>query len=308
MDMAILPPMSNEHKDLRTVGRNEAGDAVELHDLDGNVFMVRINDHLKSLVNQPAPSMLRSVESEESGEISIKEMQARLRSGESMESISRTGNVSLEKIERYSQPILQERSYIISLAQKCELKNSKATLLETITEKLVPRGVEMKLCEWNAYRNEDGTWQVLLHYPTRDGKGSAEWRFESIKRTIISDDDGARWILDEEPAPREAVVRPIRSEEAPPRLISIRSTPTIEPVDLLDQDDQYDLEEEVDRDLTGNSSTFDDLQENDESDELALDMEIPSDAKRDGVTRRVSIPSWDDIMFGARKEDPNSPK
>lgn len=300
MDMAILPPMNNEHKDLRTVGRNEAGDAIELHDLDGNVFMVRINDHLKSLVNQPAPSMLRSVESEGSGEISIKEMQARLRSGESMESISRTGNVSLEKIERYSQPILQERSYIISLAQKCELKNSKATLLETITEKLVPRGVEMKLCEWNAYRNEDGTWQVLLHYPTRDGKGAAEWRFESIKRTIISDDDGARWILDEEPAPREAVVRPIRSEEAPPRLISIRSTPTIEPVDLIGQDDHYDFtDEEVEKE---------EVIEDDEGDELALDMEIPSDAKRDGVTRRVSIPSWDDIMFGTRKEDPNSPR
>lgn len=299
--------MSNEYRDLRTVGRNEAGDSLELHDLDGNVFMVRINDHLKSLVNQSAPSILRSVESDGNGEISIKEMQARLRAGESMESISRTGNVSLEKIERYSQPILQERSYIISLAQKCELKNSKVTLLESITEKLVPRGVEMKLCEWNAYRNEDGTWQVLLHYPTRDGQGSAEWRFESVKRTITSDDDGARWILDEEPAPREAVVRPIRSEEAPPRLISIRSTPTTAPVDILDQDDQYDLDENSERDLTGVRSTFNDLDE-DDGDELALDMDIPSDAKRDGVTRRVSIPSWDDIMFGTRKEDPNTPQ
>lgn len=299
--------MSNEYRDLRTVGRNEAGDSLELHDLDGNVFMVRINDHLKSLVNQSAPSILRSVESDGNGEISIKEMQARLRAGESMESISRTGNVSLEKIERYSHPILQERSYIISLAQKCELKNSKVTLLESITEKLVPRGVEMKLCEWNAYRNEDGTWQVLLHYPTRDGQGSAEWRFESVKRTITSDDDGARWILDEEPAPREAVVRPIRSEEAPPRLISIRSTPTTAPVDILDQDDQYDLDESSERDLTGVRSTFNDLDE-DDGDELALDMDIPSDAKRDGVTRRVSIPSWDDIMFGTRKEDPNTPQ
>lgn len=299
--------MSNEYRDLRTVGRNEAGDSLELHDLDGNVFMVRINDHLKSLVNQSAPSILRSVESDGNGEISIKEMQARLRAGESMESISRTGNVSLEKIERYSHPILQERSYIISLAQKCELKNSKVTLLESITEKLVPRGVEMKLCEWNAYRNEDGTWQVLLHYPTRDGQGSAEWRFESVKRTITSDDDGARWILDEEPAPREAVVRPIRSEEAPPRLISIRSTPTTAPVDILDQDDQYDLDENSERDLTGVRSTFNDLDE-DDGDELALDMDIPSDAKRDGVTRRVSIPSWDDIMFGTRKEDPNTPQ
>jgi hypothetical protein len=30
--------------------------------------------------------------------------------------------------------------------------------------------------------------------------------------------------------------------------------------------------------------------------------EIPSDAKKDGVTRRISIPSWDDIMFGRSKK------
>ena len=39
------------------------------------------------------------------------------------------------------------------------------------------------------------------------------------------------------------------------------------------------------------------------SDELELDVEIPSDARRDGVKRKVSIPSWDDIMFGTRKEN-----
>ena len=30
--------------------------------------------------------------------------------------------------------------------------------------------------------------------------------------------------------------------------------------------------------------------------------EIPTDAKKDGVTRRISIPSWDDIMFGRGKK------
>ena len=55
-----------------------------------------------------------------------------------------------------------------------------------------------------------------------------------------------------------------------------------------------------------------------EDDELVLDIgdsrnlgdlsdeEIPRDARRDGVTRKVSIPSWDDIMFGTRRNDPKS--
>ncbi len=320
-------------KDLRTVGRSADGESLDLHDLDGNSYSLRITDHLRSLVNQPLPSQnraqLHTVGGEESPEISIKEIQARLRSGESMESISEHGHVSLEKVERYSQPILQERSYIISLAQKCELKRHKSSLLEVITDKLSPRGVEMKSCEWNAYRNDDGTWQIILEYPTREGKGSAEWRFESVKRRIDSDDNGARWIMDEEPAPTNAVVRPIRSEDAPPRLISIRSTPIsssdstvasttntespspvhrLAPSETREFDAGYTDSDDLDEALDDLKSTQID-EDSVDSDELLLDMSderIPSDARRDGVTRKVSIPSWDDIMFGARKNDPKS--
>lgn len=277
-------------RDLRIVGRSEDGESLELHDLDGNPFTLRISDHLKSLVNQPTSYTLRSVTSTENGEITIKEIQSRLRGGESMESIAESGNVSLEKVERYSHPILQERSYIISLAQKAELKKLKVSLLEAVTEKLAPRGVEMKSCEWNTYRNEDGTWQVLLHYPTRDGEGRAEWRFETVKRRIDSDDDGARWILGEESVVPEASVRPLRSQESPPKLVSIRSTPTMAPVSpILDEDQEVESGDELDLEIDLDDSGA-----------------IPADARRDGVTRKVSIPSWDDIMFGVRKDDPST--
>jgi hypothetical protein len=278
-------------RDLRIVGRSDDGESLELHDLDGNSFTLRISDHLKSLVNQPTSYTLRSVTLAENGEITIKEIQSRLRGGESMESIAESGNVSLEKVERYSHPILQERSYIISLAQKAELKKLKVSLLEAVTEKLSPRGVEMKSCEWNTYRNEDGTWQVLLRYPTRDGEGRAEWRFETVKRRIDSDDDGARWIMGEESVVPESSVRPLRSQETPPKLVSIRSTPTMTPVSpILDEDPDDESVDELDLEMDLDDSGT-----------------IPADARRDGVTRKVSIPSWDDIMFGVRKDDPSTP-
>jgi hypothetical protein len=31
-------------------------------------------------------------------------------------------------------------------------------------------------------------------------------------------------------------------------------------------------------------------------------LEIEPEAKRDGVKRRISIPSWDDIMFGSKRD------
>jgi hypothetical protein len=36
------------------------------------------------------------------------------------------------------------------------------------------------------------------------------------------------------------------------------------------------------------------------------ETEIPNDAKKDGVTKRISIPSWDDIMFGRSKKKDES--
>mgnify|MGYP003341384534 CR=1 FL=1 len=36
--------------------------------------------------------------------------------------------------------------------------------------------------------------------------------------------------------------------------------------------------------------------------EVEPEREIPADAKKDGVTKRIRIPSWDDIMFGGSKE------
>jgi hypothetical protein len=42
---------------------------------------------------------------------------------------------------------------------------------------------------------------------------------------------------------------------------------------------------------------------NDEPNEV---KEITPDAKKDGVTKRISIPSWDDIMFGRSKKKDDS--
>ena len=37
-------------------------------------------------------------------------------------------------------------------------------------------------------------------------------------------------------------------------------------------------------------------------DQVQEQKEIAPDAKKDGVTKRISIPSWDDIMFGRSKK------
>ena len=96
----------SEPTDLRLVGRSADGSELELVDLDGNQFNLRISDTLRAIINQPRLSSVSNIE--EVITTSVKEVQARLRAGESIDAISRTTDWSIEKIENYAGPILQD--------------------------------------------------------------------------------------------------------------------------------------------------------------------------------------------------------
>jgi hypothetical protein len=134
----------------------------------------------------------------------------------------------------------------------------------------------MNQISWNTWRLDDGTWNLVLMYPSRDGQSEATWNFDSNKRTLASRDDGARWINGEEIPSKQntrsermndhGVLFPMEGETPqPPRLVAVRTDPMID-------------------------------------DQVQEQKEIAPDAKKDGVTKRISIPSWDDIMFGRSKK------
>jgi hypothetical protein len=173
---------------------------------------------------------------------------------------------------------LQERAFIIAQALATQIKREPhAPYLETaVSAKLAPRGVDMATVEWNTHRKPDGNWQVTLYYPLRDGYsddqsntplGEATWLFNLGRRSLLADDDGARWIGGEEKQQRpETTVGMVYTEA--PRLVSIK--------------------EEIEPYKPTSISVVEDLPD--------------EEAKKDGVTKRIKIPSWDDIMFGKDKD------
>jgi hypothetical protein len=283
-------------KDLRVVGRTEDGTQIELADGDGQTFFVRISDNLKALVNQPR--LVSVTPYEDRATYSVKEIQSRLRSGESAAAISTTTDWSLEKIEKFSGPIMQERAYVIGLALQTQLRrDSSAPSLATATiAQLQPRGVDMSEVDWNTHRNDDATWTIVLQYPTSDGRGSAEanWIFDSDNRTLVADDDGARWISgDEKPlrpnTPSHGMVFGGEQSAPAPRLTAYSESVTVI--------------ENVSLSVVPDHEVSEDKDEDQEIQETPTES-IPSDAKKDGVTKRIRIPSWDDIMFGTKKDEP----
>jgi hypothetical protein len=283
--------------DLKIVGRTEDGTAIEFADGDGKTYFVRISDNLKALVNQPRLVAVTPLEGHAT--FSVKEIQSRLRAGESAASISSSTDWSLEKIEKFSGPIMQERAYVIGIALETPLRrdNGAPTLATATIAQLQPRGVDMTEVEWNTHRNDDGGWTIVLQYPTSNGNGigEAHWNFELDNRNLAPEDEGARWISgDDKPSrpttPSHGMVFGAGANETttpPPRLTAYSESVTI--IENVPLTVVPDIQEEVEAETTLPFSGA---------------KSIPADAKRDGVTKRIKIPSWDDIMFGTKKDDP----
>lgn len=257
--------------ELRFSAKNDEGTHLLLHDSQGAEFSLRISDTLRAMVNQPR---LASVPEQESETISVKEIQRRLRAGELPDQLARENNVSLEKIERFSGPIVQERIYIIDQAQQIPVRKEGAreavTLLGVVVSRLAPRNIDSADLSWTTWRHEDGTWTLELHYPNSTGHGVAQWSFDPTRRLLFSLDENARWMMGDEPASRPTPL------PTPGLVYSELNHPSLR--------EQVSDEPEVPR--------------------LAVIRELPDDeAKRDGIVARAKVPSWDEIMFGIKPSE-----
>jgi hypothetical protein len=286
----VSDEMTNKPAELQLVGRTGDGSAIELTDQSGAKFSLPITENLKSALTQPKLVSVAPIDERPS--FGVKEIQARLRAGESMGSISRTTDWAVEKIEKFSGPILQERAYVIETALKSFLRReaSSPTLGEATDVQLSSHGVDMEAVEWNTHRNVDGTWNIVVQYPNIDGTAEANWNFELGNRILTAKDDSARWIAGDakESRPRTATHGFINSVDptpfAPttppppaPRLVAVREEITI--TEIVEEDEEYFAEE------------------------LDINVVDESDPVSDGVVKRPKLPSWDDIMFGGSKTE-----
>jgi hypothetical protein len=271
--------------ELRLDGKTEDGNHLSLVDGDGKNYSVRISDTLRATVNQPRLTSVPAVDAQET--ISVKEIQRRLRAGESFEQIARDGQTTVEKVERFSGPIMQEREYILSNARDLVMRKDAhridLTFGEVVLAKLAPRGVDTDQVSWNTWRQLDGVWHIELHYPNRDGNGVATWNFDLARRALDASDDNGAWLIDEEAPTRISTSAMIYSEPTHPSRLE---EPKIEP------------------EIVRIADLINAIDEKPETPRLAVIRETPTAAdSQDGITSRAKVPSWDEIMFGRKSEE-----
>ena len=125
-----------------------------------------------------------------------KEIQARIRAGETVEEIADAAGIAAERVRWFEGPVLAERAYMADQAQLASVRRQgDATpgprLGEIVTERLKVFGADPEDAQWDAKKSGDSSWQVELTFITGGRLHTAEWMFDPRRRHVLPADDNA---------------------------------------------------------------------------------------------------------------------
>ncbi len=184
-------------------------------------FTLPIDERLRA-VALGQTSRLVQYEIEVENPLRPKEIQARIRAGETVEEIADAAGIAVERVRWFEGPVLAERAYMADQAQRASVRRQGDSapstpgprLGEIVTERLQASGSDPEDAQWDAKKRGDGSWQVQLAFVSSGRLHEAEWVFDPRRRHVLPvDDNAARMSLPggelpkpAEPAPGEATV------------------------------------------------------------------------------------------------------
>jgi hypothetical protein len=211
-------------QELRLVAVSEDGSyAVLVVPGRSGRFALPIDERLRTVARGQF-SRLAQYEIEVESPLRPKEIQDRIRAGETAEEIADAAGLPVERIRRFEGPVLAEREFRAKEAQRATVRGRSGPgprLGEVVTERLADAGASGDEADWDSRKRQDGNWQIQLAYTVAGRMYMAEWIYDPRSRHVIPDDDEAiRLCLseDEWPEPRQparqattATVTPISS-------------------------------------------------------------------------------------------------
>ncbi|WP_433335981.1 septation protein SepH [Spirillospora sp. CA-294931] len=176
-------------QELRLVAVSEDGTYLVLATAGrGTRFTLPVDDRLRAAVRGHF-SRLGQFEIEVESPLRPKEIQARIRSGETAEEIAESAGIPVERVRWFEGPVLQEREYMAQQAQRVAVRRPGDTspgppLGETVEERLGRGGVDLDEVEWDSWKSEDSTWRVRLAFFDNGRPHAAEWVFDPRRRHV----------------------------------------------------------------------------------------------------------------------------
>lgn len=308
---------------LTLVGLSEDRTRLLLVADGGEKFTLDIDTALRSALRgeQPRPGHL---ETRMDSALRPRDIQARIRAGETAEAVAEAARSSVEKIMPYAAPVLAERAHVAERAQLSSVRRRATegtgslgggrTLREAVAHQLRSHNVDPESVEWDAFRREDGRWTLTGLFESSSRLGTATFTFDMRGNYVTLEDEDARWLVGD--APQEAADVPAPEiGTGQRRLSAVRSDSPALGDDAIELVAPVPPAEDNTPDFIRNLSTPSvTTPEPAPSADVIADAEpaahtetqpetqteTPAEAPRRTSKKRgrASVPSWDEIMFG----------
>ena len=269
--------------DLRLVAVTPERTHLVLEDDDNEQFRVPIDERLTAVMRRDH-SRPGQLEIALDSPLTPRDIQARVRSGQSAQDVAAACGMPLARIERYAGPVLAEREHVAEQAMAAPSRRQSGGTAPTLGDQVAARLRDLHVADdsvaWDAWRTDEDRWTVQLSYLAAARERVALWVFDPRGKVLLPDNDEARWLVDEAQLERD--------ETPPARIRRLAMVPQVEgdlPPIESSPDEVFDIETTSRR-----------------PDEARPTQPQPArHVARAG--RHPAVPSWDDIMFGTRRRD-----
>uniref|UniRef100_A0AAU2JUK2 Septation protein SepH n=1 Tax=Streptomyces sp. NBC_00049 TaxID=2903617 RepID=A0AAU2JUK2_9ACTN len=186
--------------ELRVVAVSNDGTRLVLKAGDSTEYTLPIDERLRAAVRNDR-ARLNQIEIEVESHLRPRDIQARIRAGASAEEVAQLAGIPVDRVRRFEGPVLAERAFMAERARKTPVRrpgeNTGPQLGEAVQERLTLRGAEKESVQWDSWRRDDGTWEVLLVYRVAGEPHSASWTYDPPRRLVVAVDDEARSLIGE---------------------------------------------------------------------------------------------------------------
>jgi hypothetical protein len=187
---------------VRYVGMGEDERHLLVETVEGDEkFSLYITDELRQAASIDLPRLnQRAIEAT----ISPRDIQVRVRSGESPEEIASESGMALNRVLRFASAVVQERARITGEARVARARRNNddgefVVFGEHVDARFLTHGIDPASVTWDSYRNDDGAWVVSAGWHGGDLKRVARWTFALAGRTVSPVDDTAADLLSDRP-------------------------------------------------------------------------------------------------------------
>lgn len=186
---------------VRFVALSEDGHALVLADEVGRLLALPIDERVSAAAAADRDANTSNVNLSASPfdagrTLSPRDIQARIRSGESPDDVARIAGVPVDRVLRYAGPVLQERAMLAQHARRTKLRSSdrNTTLADVVDGRLAQHGIDTEKISWDAYRREDGTWRIVATWPSGKATAQAVWELDRGRQHVSPYDDMAQYL------------------------------------------------------------------------------------------------------------------